>query len=1176
MNDADSGSGGGHRQEQFGTSAGVGSSRGGRRSSMNDAVKSSGAATSMNAASGRQGRRSSHTNRRSSFGKGAIPPPPGSSSNVNVNAGASRRASQDSAMSSSSYNRRGSQTSHNNNSSQGRIGMLREEIAQLKEAAERELREREGDIHALRVEKAGYEEKQRKMESEMHEHEERRQQRETEEKKKKEEAERKAKQKQPQERRRSGLLQRRPSLNSLSSWGAMAKIDHENIDDSSSDEEKAGSRTVLSRRSSSASLAALAVLNESLNGGFDYKDDRVDQSEQQTASDGAGDKPPRSIEVSPRRASLHDSLANLGGGFQREQMRRRPSLSSLVGWARDDQGMEDHAADATPTVPAEDNQSFGRISRRNSFGSLSAMSMGLSSADLDGDSSGQDDDIGSTDQTLTSDDKTSSVGRMGGMHKASSMRSVASNLDIESMRSKLQRRSSDRGVTSSNVEAISRRRSAEDISLSSLAAFDDTKKSATGRRRSLEDIPLSSLRGAGGISRVRSASALSALADMLGSDSDGDDCDRSIGAHSAGPLMKFSGRLNDGEGGGRKKKEKGKMKRRGSFGGLGGALANLGIGGGDDDRSIGGHSLGAMVFASEKDRKAQRRPSLGSLQLFGHAKASSSKEQADQLLKEGGGNMKRSSSFSALSNMADGSHDSDSDIGDRSVGAHSLGPFMLGNELRRGEESGRGQMKRRPSLGALGLFGQANWSKEQADKMVEESTKEKMQREREERIKKAREERQRQYDEQVKELKSSMEAAEKRKEELRQATKKQEEQIALLRLQVRAAKAKREGKLSAKRRESIGTAAPDVAEVNPEEQQRQLKEVQEKIETGRASWSTISEKLEEADANVDSLEKLLRRMKRKAIESMHQRAPDDTPSPVNTSTTEEGSIDISWDTVPDLLAIAIPVWDRVVRESDTERTRAKARHRIIATCSYRLAKDLNQNLVDDTPSESNGNEDIGETERCAVNDRIVEGITSATRALESSASSLQQDTNRTKLALTSTQTARSISEKIILRDISLFHITKSILNLCQSVALSSSVNGDVRSRLLSDYTSFRCDRSGLAISSKLQERLDVLRCRGDDRDLALGSLERKKEQMEAKVNALKQSIGKTTIDIIERKQYFMLAMASVKHKSKPMQEMLRMQHVQIQSLTHEISECDKKMQLLKVELRKLRGKANMV
>lgn len=1173
MNDNDSGSGGGLRQEQpsSGTSAGA-ASRGGRRSSMNDAVKPSGAATSTNA-SGRPGRRSSYTNRRGSFGTSAIPPPPGSSSvNVSANASANRRASQDSAMSSSSYNRRGSQTSHNNGS-QGRIGMLREEIAQLKEAAERELREREGDIHALRVEKAGYEEKQRGMESEMHEHLER-QQRETEEKKRKEEAERKAKQKQPQERRRSGLLQRRPSLNSLSSWGAMAKMDNENIDDSSSDEEKGGSRTALSRRSSSASLAALAVLSESLNGGLDYKDDRVGESEKQTAADGAGDELPRSIEVSPRRASLHDSLANLGGGIQREQMRRRPSLSSLVGWARDDQGMEDHAADVAPTVPAEDNQSFGRISRRNSFGSLSAMSMGLSSSDLDGDSSDQYDDIGSAAQTLTSDDKTSSVGRLGGMHKASSMRSVASNLDIESMRSKLQRRSSDRGVTSSNVAAISRRRSTEDIPLSSLAAFDGMKKSATERRRSLEEIPSSSLGGSDGMSRVRSASALSALADMLDNDNDGDDCDRSIGAHSAGPLMTL--RLNDEEDGGRRKQEKGKMKRRGSFGGLGGALANLGIGGGDDDRSIGGHSLGAMVFAAEKNGKAQRRPSLGSLQLFGHAKASWSKEQADQLLKEGGGSMKRSSSFSALSNMADGPHDSDSDIGDRSVGAHSLGPFMLGSELRRGEESGGGQMKRRPSLGALGLFGQANWSKEQADKMVEESTKKKMQREREERIKRIREERQTQYDEQVNELKSSMEAAEKRKDALRQASKDQEEQIALLRLQVRAAKAKREGKLSAKRRESIGEAAPDVSEVNPEEQQRQLKEIQEKIEEERASWSTISEKLDEADANVDSLEKLLRRMKRKAIEALHQEASEDAPSPIDTSTPEEISIDISWDTVPDLLAIAITVWDRVVRESDTERTRAKARHRIIATCSYRLAKGLSQSLVDNMPSDCDGNGDMDERKRCPVDNRIAEGIASTTRALESSATSLQQDTNRTKLALTSTHTAKSISEKVILRDISLFRITKSILNLCQSVALSSSDNGDVRSRLLSDYTSFRCDRSGLAISSKLQERLEVLRCRSDDRDLTMRSLERKKEQMEAKVSALKQSIGKTTIDIIERKQYFMLAMASVKHKSKPMQETLRMQQLQIQSLTHDMSEYDKKIQLLEVELRKLRGMTRKV
>ena len=96
---------------------------------------------------------------------------------------------------------------------------------------------------------------------------------------------------------------------------------------------------------------------------------------------------------------------------------------------------------------------------------------------------------------------------------------------------------------------------------------------------------------------------------MLENDSDGDDCNRSIGAHSAGPLMTL--RLNDEDGGG-KKQEKGRMKRRGSFGGLGGALANLGIGGGgDDDRSVGGHSLGAMVFAADKNERAQRRPSLG-------------------------------------------------------------------------------------------------------------------------------------------------------------------------------------------------------------------------------------------------------------------------------------------------------------------------------------------------------------------------------------------------------------------------------------------------------------------------------------------------------------------------------------------------------------------------------------
>lgn len=671
------------------------------------------------------------------------------------------------------------------------------------------------------------------------------------------------------------------------------------------------------------------------------------------------------------------------------------------------------------------------------------------------------------------------------------------------------------------------------------------------------------------MSRVRSASTLSALTDMLSNDDDDDDddCDRSIGAHSAGPLMSFAGRLNDGEDSGGTKQEGGKMKRRGSFGGLGGALANLGIGGGDDDRSIGGHSLGAMIHAPGKSgtaqRRVERRPSLGSLQLFGHAKASWSKEQADQLLKEGKGRMKRSSSFSVRSNMVDGPHDSDSDIGDHSVGAHSLGPLMLGSELR----------QRQPSR-TLGLFNRANWTVEQADKMVEESTKEKMKREREERVKKAREERQRHYDEQVNELKSSMDAAEKRKEELRQVNKEQEEQIGLLRLQVRAAKAKREGKLSAKRRESIGAAAPYVAEVNPEEQQRQLKAIQDKVEKERASWSTISEKLEEADANVDSLENILQRMKRKAMETLHQEASEDTPSPIDTSTPDESGIDISWDDkVPDLLAIAIPVWGRVLRESDTERTRAKARHRIIASCSYRLAKDLSQSLMDNMASDSDSNNgDMDEMKRCPVDNRIAEGIASTINALESSASSLQQDTNRTKSALTSTQTARSISEKMILRDISLFHITRSILNLCQSVALSSSDNEDARSRLLSDYTSFRCERSGFASSSKLQERLEVLRCRSDDRDLALRSLERKKGQMEAKVDALKQSIGKTIIDIIERKQYFMLAMASVKHKSRPMQETLRMQQRHIQSLANDISECDKKIQLLEVELRKLKGR----
>ena len=149
---------------------------------------------------------------------------------------------------------------------------------------------------------------------------------------------------------------------------------------------------------------------------------------------------------------------------------------------------------------------------------------------------------------------------------------------------------------------------------------------------------------------------------------------------------------------------------------------------------------------------------------------------------------------------------------------------------------------------------------------------------------------------------------------------------------------------------------------------------------------------------------------------------------------------------------------------------------------------------------------------------------------------------------------------------------KSILNLCKSVALSSADNGDVRSRLLADYTSFRCDRSGLAISSKLRERLEVLRCRGDERDLTVRSLERKKEQMEAKVDALKQSIGETTIDIIERKQYFMLGMARLADKSKPMQKTLRMQQLQIQNLTHEVSECEKKIQMMEIELRKLRIK----
>jgi len=1134
MTDADSS---GRQEEQSaGSSASASASAvGRRRSSMNDAVNNSaakaGAAASAAAAAaatnGRQGRRSSYTNRRSSFGTKIVPPPPGSAVSATATAAANRRASQDSAISSSSYNRRGSQTSHN---SQGRIEMLREEIAQLKDAADRELKEREGDIHALRVEKAGYEEKQKEMETEMHERAERKHLQEAEEI---EEAERKASRQQQLQkgRRGSGLLQRRPSLNSLGSWGAMAKL--EQHDDSSSDDEE-GAATKLSRRSSSASLAALFVLHESLNG------------VELNAPGGAYDEPPRNIEVAPRRASLHESLVNLGGGVQREQMRRRPSLSSLVGWAKEGQEVI-LVDDAVGTAAAEDNQSFGRMSRRNSFGSMSAMSMGLSSADFEGESSEEEEDDGeSSDQTMTSDDKTPSVGRRGGMHKASSMRSVASNLDIESLRSKLQRRSSERGVTSSNV-----------ATLASLANFDSIKNSSAGCRRSIvEGVTLSSIRGSGGLSRVRSASALSALADMLDNDSDDDECDHSIGAHSAGPLLGFAGRR---DGGNERKQGKGKMNRRPSFGGLGGALANLGIGGiggGDDERSVGGHSLGAMAMATT--HRAQRRPSLGSLTLFGHAKASWSKEQADQLIKERGrGSMKRSSSFSALSRM--GSGDSDIDECDRSIGAHSLGPFMLAADPRRSGETGRGQMKRRPSLGALGIFGQGNWSKEQADKMVEESSKEKMQRERAERIKRDREDRQKRYDEQMNQLKSSLGAADIRKEELQQANKEQEEQIALLRLQVRAAKAKRECKKSAKR-----STGADNSEVDPKEQQRQLDEALERITKGRASWAAMSEKLDEADANVDSLETIVRRMRRKASEVLLQQTSAGTSSLV--APTSLGDTEILWNTVPELPVIAVPVWDRVVRERDTERTRAKARHRIIATCSYRLAKDLNKSVVKGTPSEING-KDLDEASRYTADKKgIAEGVTGFSQSLNTSASSLEQDTSLTKLALASTQTARSIAEKMILRDIALFNITKSILSLCQSVTLSSSENGDVRSRLLSDYISFRCDRSGLAISSKLQERLEVLRCRGDDRDRTLRSLERKKEQMEAKAKSLQQSIDEMTIDIIERKQYFMLGIQRVSKMSEPMQKTLLMQQLQIKVLTYDVNECDKKIRALESEI----------
>ena len=923
---------------QEGQAAGSTSADGRRRSSMNDASGAQkGRRSSYNdVSSGRKGRRSSYTNRRSSFGTKNIPPPPGSADATAI-AISSRRASQDFAVSSISY-RRGSQTS------QERIKTLREEIAQLKKATDRELKERERDIDALRAENIGYEEKQKEIETEMHEQAERKHQQEVEEL---EEAERKA---QSQKGRRgSGLLQRRPSFNSLGSWRSLGKLDQNDALSSSDDEEGAAAILGSSWRSSSASLAALAVVRDSLK----------------CNAPSGNDGPPRSIEVSPRsRVSLHDSLVNLGGGVQRELMRKRPSFSSLVGRKKEDLEGIDDAAGATST---EDNQSFGKMSRRSrscSFGSLSAMSIGISSADFEGELSQreEEDDNESVDRTITSEDKTPSVGRLGGMRKASSMRPIASP--------NLQRTS----ASSSNV--TTRRHSAEDAPLSSHNTVSDIFKPTAGRRRSLEDVALSSFGSFGGLSRVRS-------------------------------------RMDNG-------------------------------------------------------------------------------------------------------------NDSD----DRSIGAHSLGPFMFAADPRWSEETGRGQMRRRPPFGTLNLFGHGKWSKEQADRMVEESRKEKMQRERAERIQRDREDRQKWHDEQMNQLNSSLEAADKRKEELQQAKKEQEEQIALLRLQVRSAKTKQSKK-----------AAADNSAVDPKEQQRQLDEVLERIAKGRASWTAISEKLEEADANVDSLETIARRMRRKATDVLPRKSSADT-SPLISPTSMNNTGEILWSTVPDLSTIAIPVWDRVVTESDTEKNGAKARHRIIAAGSYRLAKDVNKSVG-----------------HCKIDEKgIVDVIAGFTQSLKTSKSSLEQDTSRTKLALASTQTARSIAEKMILRDIALSIITKNILSLCQSVAQSSPENGDVTSQLLSDYMSFRCNKSGLAISSKLQERLEVLRCRGDDRDRTLRSLERKKEQMEAKAKSLQQSIDEKTIDIIERKQYFMLGIQRVSKMAEPMIKTLLMQQLQVKVLMYDIDE----------------------
>ena len=890
----------GRQEEQ---AAGKTSADGRRRSSMNDV------------SSGRKGRRSSDTNRRSSFGTKNIPSPPGS-----ADATSSRRASQDFAVSSISY-RRGSQTS------QERIETLREEIAQLKKATDRELKERERDIYALRAENIGYEEKQKEMETEMHEHAERKHQQEVEEL---EEAERKA---QSQKcRRGSALLQRRPSFNSLGSWRSLGKLDQHDALSSSDDEEGVAERLGSSWRSSAASLAALAVVRDSLK-----------------CNAPSGDVgPPRSIEVSPRS----------------KVMRKRPSFSSLVGQKKADWEGVDDAAGATST---EENQSFGRMSRRSrscSFGSLSAMTIGISSADFEGELSQreEEDDNESVDRTITSEDKTPSVGRLGGMRKASSMRPIASP--------NLQR------TSASSSDVTTRRHSAEDAPLSSHNTVSDIFKPTAGRRRSLEDVALSPFGSFGGLSRVRSRMD-------IGNDSD-----------------------------------------------------------------------------------------------------------------------------------------------DRSIGAHSLGPFMFAADPRWSEETGRGQMTRRPPFGTLNLFGHGKWSKEQADRMVEESRKEKMQRERAERIQRDREDRQKWHDEQMNQLNSSLEAADKRKEELQQAKKEQEEQIALLRLQVRSAKTKQSKK-----------AAADNSAVDPKEQQRQLDEVLERIAKGRASWTAISEKLEEADANVDSLETITRRMRRKATDVLRQNSSADA-SPLISPTSADDISELLWDTVPDLSTIAIPVWDRVVTESDTEKNGAKARHRIIAAGSYRLAKDVNKSVG-----------------HCKIDEKgIVDVIAGFTQSLKTSKSSLEQDTSRTKLALASTQTARSIAEKMILRDIALSIITKNILSLCQSVAQSSPENGDVTSQLLSDYMSFRCNKSGLAISSKLQERLEVLRCRGDDRDRTLRSLERKKEQMEAKAKSLQQSIDEKTIDIIERKQYFMLGIQRVSKMAEPMIKTLLMQQLQVKVLMYDIDE----------------------